>query len=194
MEVHISANAFWALLISAIEVYKKECYGILLGYRDSSNSYVVEHAISYQTAHRTHGSVEKNRRASQRMHKFLDNLPHVNMIGDFHSHTAWGELKSVATLSTADITDMVPDQLTMIIVLNDKRRASAWKYNRDGTLSGTVDDYHFQIGAYHLDEHSRSKRANIFCPYAIGFNAKEIPQKVFMRTVESSPRWLKSKA
>ena len=53
MEVYISANAFWALLISAIEVYKKECFGILLGYRDSSNIYIVEHAISYQTAQRT---------------------------------------------------------------------------------------------------------------------------------------------
>jgi hypothetical protein len=29
MDVHISANAFWALLISAIEVYKKECYGMV---------------------------------------------------------------------------------------------------------------------------------------------------------------------
>ena len=100
MDVHISANAFWALLISAIEVYKKECYGILLGYRDSSNSYVIEHAISYQTANRRHGSVERNHRASKRIHKFLDNLPHLSMIGDFHSHTAWGNLKSVGNLST----------------------------------------------------------------------------------------------
>ena len=37
MEVYISSNAFWALLISAIEVYKKECFGLLLGYRDSGN-------------------------------------------------------------------------------------------------------------------------------------------------------------
>ena len=194
MDVHISANAFWALLISAIEVYKKECYGILLGYRDSSHSYVVEHAISYQTAQRRHGSVERNNRASRRIHKFLDNLPHLSMIGDFHSHTAWGNLKSVGNLSMEDLSDMMPDHLNFIIVANDNRRSSSWKYNGDGTLSGTVDDYHFRIGAYHLDENSRSKRANLFCPYAIGFNAKEVPQKVFMRSAASSPRWLKSKA
>ena len=75
MEVYISANAFWALLISAIEVYKKECFGLLLGYRDNSNAYIVEHAVSYQTAKRQHTSVEKNRRASRRMNKFLENLP-----------------------------------------------------------------------------------------------------------------------
>ena len=62
MDVYISTNAFWALLVSAIEVYKKECFGILLGYRDSSDIYIVEHAISYQTAHRRHTSVEKNHR------------------------------------------------------------------------------------------------------------------------------------
>ena len=55
---------------------------------------------------------------------------------------------------------MSPDQLTVIIVVNDKRRSSPWQYNGDGTLSGTVDDYHFRIGAYYLDENSRSKRAN----------------------------------
>ena len=54
MEVYISSNAFWALLISAIEVYKRECFGLLLGYRDHPNLYILEHAISYQTANRRH--------------------------------------------------------------------------------------------------------------------------------------------
>src|ERR1044072_5028075 len=78
MEVYISANAFWALLVSAIEVYKRECFGMLLGYRDASNIYVVEHAISFQTANRRHTSVEKNGRASKRINKFLTNLPHLS--------------------------------------------------------------------------------------------------------------------
>lgn len=193
MDVYISANAFWALLISTIEVYKKECFGILLGYRDSSNIYIIEHALSYQTAYRKHTSVEKNGRASRRIQKFLANLPHLSMIGDFHSHTGWGDLKGVGILSVQDMDDMVPEQLSLIIVANDKRRASPWQYNGDGTLSGTVDDYHFRIGAYYLDS-ARSKRANIYCPYAIGFSAKEIPPKVFMRTATSAPRWLRSKA
>jgi proteasome lid subunit RPN8/RPN11 len=194
MDVYISANAFWALLISAVEVYKKECFGILLGYRDSSNIYIIEHALSYQTAHRKHTSVEKNSRASRRIQKFLDNLPHLSQVGDFHSHTGWGDLKGVGYPSTQDISDMTPEQLSLIIVANDKRRTGPWQYNGDGTLSGTVDAYHFRIGAYYLDEASRSKRASIYCPYAIGFNAKEIPQKVFMRSAASGPRWLRSRA
>ena len=193
MDVYISANAFWALLVSAIEVYKKECFGILLGYRDSSNIYIIEHALSYQTARRTHGSVDQNRRASKRIQNFLESIPHLSFIGDFHSHTGWGDLKGVGRPSDADIVDMKPEVLSVIIVVNDKRRSSPWKYNRDGTLSGTVDKYHFRVGAYYLDPSAKTKRASIYCPYAIGFNAKEIPQKVFMRTSVSSPRWLRSK-
>jgi proteasome lid subunit RPN8/RPN11 len=194
MDVYISANAFWALLVSAIEVYKKECFGILLGYRDSSNIYIIEHALSYQTARRTHGSVEKNRRASRRIQSFLESIPHLSLVGDFHSHTGWGDLKGVGNPSQQDITDMTPETISMILVVNDKRRNGAWQYNGDGTLSGTVDNYHFRVGAYYLDAHAKARRANIFCPYAIGFNAKEIPQKVFMRIAGSSPRWLRSKA
>jgi hypothetical protein len=194
MDVYISANAFWALLISAIEVYKKECFGILLGYRDSSNIYIVEHALSYQTAYRRHTGVEKNGRASKRIQKFLGNLPHLSLIGDFHSHTGWGDLKGVGMPSVQDVCDMTLEHLYIIIVVNDKRRSSPWQYNGDGALSGTVDAYHFRILAHYLDASSRAKRANIFCPYAIGFSAKEIPQKVLIRSAGSGPRWLRSKA
>lgn len=193
MEVFISSNAFWALLISAIEVYKRECFGLLLGYRDGGNSYIVEHAISYQTAYRRHTSVEKNGRASKRMEKFLANLGHLSVIGDFHSHTGWGDLKGVGSLSRQDLVDMDHGNLYMIIVANDKKRFSAWQYNGDGTLSGTVDDYHFRIGGYYLDENSRPKRADIFCPYAIGFNAKETQQKLIFRSALANQRWSRSK-
>src|SRR5437868_3519230 len=126
MEVYISSNAFWALLISAIEVYKRECFGLLLGYRDQPNIYIVEHAISYQTAYRRHTSVEKNGRASRRMEKFLSNLPHLSLVGDFHSHTGWGDLKGVGNLSTQDVMDMVPGNLYLILTANDKRRTIGW--------------------------------------------------------------------
>src|ERR1700756_1213743 len=191
VEVYISSNAFWALLISAIEVYKRECFGLLLGYRDNNN-YIVEHAISYQTANRRHTRVEKNGRGATRNEKFLANLPHLSLIGDFHSHTGWGELKGVGNLSTQDVIDMIHGNLYVIIVANDKRRSSAWQYNGDGTLSGTVDDYHFRIGGYYLDESSRAKRANIFCPYAIGFNAKETQQKILLRSALAHQRWSRS--
>src|SRR5207245_6493315 len=115
-----SSNACWALLISTVEVYKRECFGLLLGYRDTGNVtgniYIVEHAISYQTANRRHTSVEKNGRASRRMEKFLANLPHLSLIGDFHSHTGWGDLKGVGNLSSQDVIDMIHGNVYVIIV------------------------------------------------------------------------------
>ena len=149
MDVHISANAFWALLISAIEVYKKECYGILLGYRDSSNIYIVEHAISYQTAQSPPRQCRK-KQSRVAAHPQVSGEPSASLHDRRLSFAhGWGDLKSVGNLSTEDLSDMIAGHLNFIIVANDNRRSSAWKYNGDGTLSGTVDDYHFRIGAYH---------------------------------------------
>src|SRR5439155_8107252 len=127
------------------------------------------------------------------MEKFLANLPHLSLIGDFHSHTGLRDLKGVGNLSSQDVIDMIHGNVYVLIVANDKRRASAWQYNGDGTLSGTVDDYHFRIGGYYLDEFSRAKRANIFCPYAIGFNAKVSQQKIMLRSALANQRWSRSK-
>ena len=48
MITYISQNAFWGLLISAVEVYKRECFGLLIGYRDRKGPqemYIVEHLL-----------------------------------------------------------------------------------------------------------------------------------------------------
>ncbi len=174
IEAYISANAFWGLLISAIEVYKKETYGLLIGYRDQNGMFIIEHALPHQTASRTHLSVRKNTRAQKRMESFLKNMPHLSVIGDFHSHTGWGELKGVSQPSLTDISDMQSNTIYAILEVNDKKRSQAWGYTADGSLAGTADDYHFKINAYYLTgpHQNRVKRANIFCPYAIGFSAK----------------------
>ena len=72
MTAYISQNAFWGLLISAAEVYKRECFGLLIGYRDRrelKDMYIVEHAIPYQTATRGHKGVASNPRAHRRIER-----------------------------------------------------------------------------------------------------------------------------
>ena len=98
MITYISQNAFWGLLISAVEVYKRECFGLLIGYRDRKGGgfggrhaspgsvseapdslrrraddemYIVEHALPYQTARRRHRGVTSNPRAHKRIDRFL---------------------------------------------------------------------------------------------------------------------------
>ena len=75
MEVHISEDAFWGLLVSTIEVYKRECFGFLIGYRDSNNIFIVEHALPSQLVKRWNTGVIENKRSERRIKRFLSNLP-----------------------------------------------------------------------------------------------------------------------
>ena len=59
MRVYLSENAFIDRLSSSAEVYKKECFGFLLGYK-LEDRFIVEHAFSVQTATRRHKGVEYN--------------------------------------------------------------------------------------------------------------------------------------
>src|SRR5258706_3029455 len=93
MIAYISQNAFWGLLISAVEVYKRECFGLLIGYRDRKgpeDMYIVEHAVAYQTAGRRHKGVVSNPRAHRRIERFLRAIPQPSGIGGFHSPTMLG--------------------------------------------------------------------------------------------------------
>jgi proteasome lid subunit RPN8/RPN11 len=172
MEVYLSENAFWGILVSAIEVYKKECFGFLIGYRDASNVFIVEYALSSQSVKRYNTGVIENKRAARRIKKFLSNIPPLSLVGDFHSHAGWGDLKAVPTPSSQDIVEMELNTIYIITEVNNKRKSVPWNYNDDGTISGTTDEYYFKIVAYYLDAQHKVKRANIFCPYAIGFDAK----------------------
>ena len=99
MTAYISQNAFWGLLISAVEVYKRECFGLLIGYRDRKGPeemYIVEHAVPFQSAGRKHKGVVSNPRAHKRIERFLEAIPQLSVIGDFHSHTMWGYSKAAS--------------------------------------------------------------------------------------------------
>ena len=84
MTAYISQNAFWGLLISAVEVYKRECFGLLIGYRDRKGPgemYIVEHAVPFQSAGRRHKGVVSNPRAHRRIERFLETTPQLSVIG-----------------------------------------------------------------------------------------------------------------
>ena len=50
MRVYLSENAFVDLLLSSAEVYKKECFGFLPGYK-LEDRFIVEHAFFKISAH-----------------------------------------------------------------------------------------------------------------------------------------------
>lgn len=174
MTAYVSQNAFWGLLISAVEVYKRECFGLLIGYRDRKgprDMYIVEHALPYQSAGRRHKGVVSNPRAHRRIERFLGSIPQLSVIGDFHSHTMWGYSRAASHPSPTDLQDMKPEHVYIIVSVNDRLREVPWSYNDDGSLSGTTDDHYFRLTAYTMTESGEQRRSPILCPYAIGFNA-----------------------
>ncbi len=181
MIAYISQNAFWDLLISAVEVYKRECFGLLIGYRDQKGpeeTYIVEHAVPYQTAGRRHKGVVSNPRAHRRIERFLRNIPQLSVIGDFHSHTMWGYSRAASHPSDTDLQGMDPENVYLIVSVNDRLREVPWNYNDDGSLSGTTDEHHFRLTAYTVTTARNTarepRRTPILCPYAIGFDARPL--------------------
>lgn len=177
MTAYVSQNAFWGLLISAVEVYKRECFGLLIGHRDrqaKGSMFIVENAIPFQSAGRRHKGVITNPRAHQRIERFLANIPQTSVIGDFHSHTMWGYSRAPSHPSATDVDGMKTEHVYVIVSINDRLREVPWNYNDDGSLSGTTDEHYFRLTAYTVTEARETRRVPILCPYAIGFDAKPL--------------------
>jgi len=171
MTAYISQNAFWGLLISAVEVYKKECFGLLIGYRDRrgpEDMYIIEHALPYQTAGRRHKGVVSNPRAHKRIERFLHTIPQLSVIGDFHSHTMWGYSRAASHPSDTDLEGMTPENVYIIVSINDRLREVPFNYNDDGSLSGTTDDHYFRLTAYAVTSGGEPRRMPIAYGQRIG--------------------------
>lgn len=164
---YIKENAFLSIILSAIEVYHHETLGLLLGY-GIGQEFVVEYAIPYQTAVKgfTYTKPPKEK-TIERMAEILSEWP-GEVIGDYHSHTELGSNKARAIPSGDDIADMTPGKLNIIVAVNEKERETKWRRQRNGSLSGTLGDFHIEIGGFVLYGERRYKRVELICPAATG--------------------------
>ncbi|MEW6584774.1 MAG: Mov34/MPN/PAD-1 family protein [Nitrospirota bacterium] len=169
MRLYLSENAFIDLLLSSAEVYKKECFGFLLGYR-LEDRFIVEHAFSIQTANRKHKAVTYNRKNHKRIEPILAKFDKLQKIGDFHSHTQFGPAKGLPIPSEEDIQTMALDNIYVIIAINNNQKTLPWGENRDGTISGSVSDFFFKISAHYLNGSAPCvRKARIHCAFPPGF-------------------------
>ncbi len=173
MRAYVSENAFIDLLLSSAEVYKKECLGFLLGYK-IEDRFIVEHAFSVQSANRGHKGVIYNRKNQKRIEPILARFDKLQILGDFHSHTQFGLTKGLPIPSPQDIKEMLPGQVYLIVAINNNQKTMQWGENRDGTISGSVNEFFFKISAYFLNSingngNTSVKRAKIHCPFPPGF-------------------------
>ncbi|MFZ5908234.1 MAG: Mov34/MPN/PAD-1 family protein [Nitrospirota bacterium] len=168
MRLYLSENAFIDLLLSSAEVYKRECFGFLLGYR-LEDRFIVEHAFSIQTANRKHRAVTYNRKNHRKIEPILAKFDKLQKIGDFHSHTQFGSAKGLPIPSQEDIQSMVENNIYVIIAINNNEKTMSWGENRDGTISGSVSNFFFKISAHYLNSTTSVRRATIHCPFPPGF-------------------------
>ena len=168
MRVYLSENAFLDLLLSSAEVYRRECFGFLLGYK-LEDRYIIEHAFSVQTANRKHKGVVYNEKNHKKIEPILARFNKLQKIGDFHSHTQFGPTKGLSVPSEEDIKGMAPGHIYLIVAINNNEKTLPWGEKRDGTLSGSVSEFFFKISAHFVNGDSSVKRAKIHCPLPPGF-------------------------
>lgn len=166
MKVYLSENAFMGLLLSSAEVFKRECLGYLLGYR-LDDRFIVEYAFGLQTARRKRRGVIFHHRDQKKIEPILSNFVKLQIVGDFHSHTPYGNTKGIPVPSPQDIREMEKDNLYIIIAINELEKTKPWKENKDGSISGSMGDLFFKISAYFYID-SIHQRAPIYCPFPPG--------------------------
>ncbi|MCX7994382.1 MAG: Mov34/MPN/PAD-1 family protein [candidate division WOR-3 bacterium] len=175
VEAYLSLPAFLSIVSSSIETFKKETIGYLIGVK-GENKYMVEYAIPYQTAESSFAHVTIDLKRVERVNSILRLLSEgLEYIGEFHSHTAFGESRAYIIPSSEDLLTTVPGELNIICAVNPKKRSVKWYENKNGALIGTVDEYRIEIGGYFVKKPAIGKkyqRVRIKCPSVTGIGVK----------------------
>jgi len=167
--VIIRNTAFVNMVVSTLEVYKKEAYGVLIGKRQGKD-YVIRHAMAYQSAKRHYDWAVMDPARRNRMDLLLKCMLRYRFIGDYHSHIDWPE-----HLSDADKKEMREESipLSLLIFVKDAVRRVRWRYlESDRSLTGTIADrYYVKVYAFEYDPATnRIRKLRVRCPYVQKLN------------------------
>ena len=161
MKVKLSEGAFFAIVAAAGEMYKKECYGLLVGKRRGETIKVVAVAVS-QKAKRTFSSIIYTEKYIKSFREIVHCLPKCELIGEFHSHPQFGKRRGYAVLSKADLSTCC-EALQIVVSANDvKQQRKDFVVNSDGTISGIINHISMHIRAFYVED-ERPTRIPISC-------------------------------
>ena len=171
----LSRQAFIDMVTNAVEVYKKESFGILLGVRHKKH-YFVSDVIAYQTATNDYETVDVTSFRVNRINFALSHLTNQQVIGDYHSHPQGPD-----KLSATDVADLFKGtpSLTCLVSIYKSRRCEPWKRNPDHSISGGIGGKFFvRISAFEV-EHKKNqlRRLKIVCPYMKRINKLKLYKK-----------------
>lgn len=170
MNLFISETAFLTVVLSSIEAYKKECYGLILGYT-TATQWRVEFAIPYQTAERGHTMVTPHNLRDRRVRLCLEQMSSLEYLGTFHSHPAWGRCRALARPSAIDKRLMPPGELDLIVAVNDARLPQRFHFAEESrVLIGSVSEFAVRLAAFYKPPLGTNgvRRVPLQCPAALG--------------------------
>ncbi|HLC19397.1 MAG TPA: Mov34/MPN/PAD-1 family protein [Candidatus Nanoarchaeia archaeon] len=158
----VSRQAFIDLVISALEVYKKEAFGLLIG-RTEGSQYFISDIIPYQSAQRSYEWVNMSSQRINRINFALGHLTNHEVIGDYHSHPQGPD-----KLSATDVSDLFKGarRLTCLLSVYKKKSCEPWRHE-DYSIMGSIGGRYFvRLMAYEVDrKRGIIHRINVVCPY-----------------------------
>jgi len=168
--VVIRKQAFVPMVVSCIEVYKKEALGLLLG-RASGDEYVVTDAVPYQSAKRDYEYVSISPKKENRVNNVLKFISSSRLVGDFHSHPDWH-----ARLSRHDKKELFEAGnhfVSITIVVKASKQLKPWRRNSDESVSGTISKNFFvKMTAFAINGNGKIAPVRIKCDYLRSINRK----------------------
>ncbi|MCW5829151.1 MAG: Mov34/MPN/PAD-1 family protein [Deltaproteobacteria bacterium] len=181
MRVYLSDQAFVALTVAAVEVYKRECFGYLLGHMTDDACHV-DLAVPLQSAERKFMEVSVSTQRVGRVGQLMDEFHRWRKVGDFHSHPDYAGQTWEPILSDTDVATMGKRFVSVVISLHETGRRSHWKYDRKGNLSGTVSGYRLKMSAYYRGITEGSVRqVALLCPFAVSYQREKTVVDAFAR-------------
>ncbi len=166
--VTLSREAFIIMVISAIETYKKETFGLLVGSAHKKH-YMIRHAIPHQKAQRAYEFVNIKARDVNRINAALGCMTDQLLVGDYHAHPEGPE-----HLSPFDKEEFKKSgtPLAVIVIVKKTMRRHKWRRNEDMSISGSIGKvWWIKIHAYEYDKKlDRIHGIKIVCPYLFTLN------------------------
>lgn len=181
ISVRIHRHAFETMVWASIEMFKKECCGMLFGMVPvlPQKNFVIVAASSNQRLKKMHAGVTEHVRSERRLQSFFAAMPRGSRpIGRFHSHTEWGRTRYRGTMSLADIMSTAREEMNIECIIEmhtRKRGVRRWHVHANGSIHGSFydrrDNYNFVIHAYTLEYKDgklpKPKHIKIIAPEAI---------------------------
>jgi proteasome lid subunit RPN8/RPN11 len=178
--VYVHRNAFETMIAASVETFKRECFGVVFGRAPTKSRqyFIITNVSPMQCSKRFNTRIEGHARSERRLNKFYERMPPSSRpLGNFHSHTEWGDTRYKAAMSAADLLSMMRAEakIEFIIAISSRKKGKdEWRANDDGSVAGSFGsghyNYNFSMHAYVIEEQkdeSVSVRIKIIAPEAI---------------------------